>query len=55
MFENTREKEITKNPEKIQEEAPSFAFSIANREPWEQDSDAEIEWVTGLWQGIKEV
>ncbi|KAL8830674.1 MAG: hypothetical protein Q9191_001299 [Dirinaria sp. TL-2023a] len=46
---------LTTNTEEIQQGASMFSFSVAWKEPWVEERDVEIEWVCGLWQGIKEL
>ena len=52
--ENTVDQTFTINPTEIQEALPQLlaGMSVADP-PWEFASDAEIEWVSGLWQGTR--
>ena len=54
--ENTVDQTFTTNPTEIQEALPQLLAGMSGADPpSEFASDAEIEWVSGLWQGIREL
>ena len=50
--ENGPETHVIKDAEEIREGVQDFAYAVGAKGAWEQDMDSEIEFITGLWQGM---